>query len=635
MEMVPTSRIRNFGIIAHIDHGKSTLADRLLELTGCKSPSVRGASAGDKDCITDTGGIGAGIATTFATPPTLDTLPVERERGITVKAQAATMFYRPPPHQGDHAYYMLNLIDTPGHVDFTNEVSRSLTAIQGVLLVVDAVAGVQAQTMAHYWRVREHGLKAIIPIINKIDLPQADPHKTTMLLEKQLGLRMPPLLVSAKTGAGVPAILSAIIDHIPPPTVIAGAAAHAIVIDCWFKDFRGVICLVHVRAGHLRKDDQLRSHGSGAAAGRRWCVEEVGILQPEMIITPQLQAGQVGWLRCGMKQTTDVLIGDTLYEATNEYDKITREGPPLGTANSLPARLKPTVFAGCFPMTREQHEVTAQAIQKLSLNDSSVSNERIISTALGPGWRLGFLGSLHMDVFRQRLEQEFGVEVILTAPTVSYEVAYKDEPPTMWHLISCAEEYPEERRVASVRAFREPYVRANIIVPDSMIGPMLSLCSGARCIESNIQSLLEGEDRVKISVILPLVEIIGDFNDRLLSMSAGYASFDYEVIEGRLVELVKVAIRLNGDLVDVLSTVQPKLRAEGVARQLVGKLVKLLPRQQFTVAIQAVIGGKVIARETLPALRKDVIAKCVRREREERDLCHLHLNLTNLLLFIP
>lgn len=611
MEMVPTNQIRNFGIIAHIDHGKSTLADRLLELTGCKSSSVRGTSTGGKDSITgaDMSAINAMVST--ASPPTLDTLPVERERGITVKAQAATMFYR--PRQEDPPY-MLNLIDTPGHVDFTNEVSRSLTAIQGVLLVVDAVAGVQAQTMAHYWRAREHGLKAIIPILNKIDLPQADPQAAALLLEQHLGLRMPPLLVSAKTGAGVPAVLSAIIEHIPPPTVVADAAVQAIVIDCWFEEFRGVICLVHMRAGHLRKGDQLRSHGNGTRVqGRQWNVEEVGILQPAMIITPHLQAGQVGWLQCGMRQTTDVLIGDTLCAADNDQVM----GGPSGRINSLPARLKPTVFAGCFPVTREQHETTAQAIQKLLLNDSSVSSERIISTALGPGWRLGFLGSLHMDVFRQRLEQEFGVEVILTAPTVSYEVAYKDEPPTQWHPISCAEEYPDERRLGRVRAFREPYVRASIIVPDSMIGPMLSLCSGARCLDSDIQPLLEAGDRVKLSVILPLVEIIGDFNDRLLSISAGYASFDYEPIEGRSVELVKVAIRLNGDLVDVLSMVQPKVRADSVARQLVGRLVKLLPRQQFPVAIQALIGGKVIARETLPALRKDVIAKCVRKERRE------------------
>lgn len=434
LQDIPSERIRNFGIIAHIDHGKSTLADRLLELTGCLS---KNNSDG----------------------PTLDTLPVERERGITVKAQTASLFHRPPNGE----MHMLNLIDTPGHADFTYEVERSLAAMQGALLLVDAVSGVQAQTVAHYWRARDYGISAILPIINKVDLPQANVDLVMEQLEARLGINTldtPVLAISAKTGMNIEKIFPVILDHIPPPLANKDAPFQAALIDCWYREFRGVICMISVKEGTIKTGGIIKS----ATTDKRYVVEEVGILQPEPIKTGYLHAGQVGYVRCGMKSTHDALIGDTFLDlAANKPPKLT-----------LPPKLRPIVFAGMFPAIRDEYEAVSMAVDRLLLNDSSVRVERIVSTALGPGWRLGFLGSLHMDVFGQRLEQEFDVDVILTTPNVSYETIFKDGTIRM---ISSAEEYPGEKDIINVREFREPFVKATIIFPASVIGAVSSLCS--------------------------------------------------------------------------------------------------------------------------------------------------------------
>lgn len=565
---IPPERIRNFGIIAHIDHGKSTLADRLLELTGC--------------CKNTTGS------------PILDALPVERERGITVKAQSASMFY---PHNGQ--VYLLNLIDTPGHADFTNEVARSLAAMQGALLIVDGAAGVQAQTVAHFWRAREHGVQAILPVINKIDLPQTNIDACLEQIESQLDLAvydLPILAVSAKVGLHCEKVLPALVEHIPPPPPSARTDLpfQASLVDCWFKEFRGVICLISMVRGTLRPGDAIKS----AACDRLFTVDEIGILQPTLVRTDYLHAGQIGYIRCGMKSTQDALIGDTFYEPTHA-------APPN---IKPPKKMKPIVYCGMFPSVREEFEQVMAAVDKLLLNDSSVAAEKIVSVALGPGWRLGFLGSLHMDVFRQRLQQEFAVNVLMTSPNVRYEVVYKGSP-AVQQAISSPEDYPESSRLAQVKEFREPFVKATIICPASSFGSVSKLCSDSRCGQTLTDYL--STDRVRVTVDLPLLEIIGDFNDRLLSMSAGYASFDYEPLPPRPVDLVKIRVRLNGEPIDFLGSVQPRIRAEGVARNWVRKLAELLPRQQFAVPVQAVIGSKIIARETVPAMRKDVIAKCV------------------------
>jgi elongation factor 4 len=467
-------------------------------------------------------------------------------------------------------------------------------AMQGVLLMVDATAGVQAQTVAHYLRARG---RTVVPVINKVDLPQADVGMVMEQLEEQLGLdvfNMPVLAISAKTGLNVESILPAIIERIPPPEAVVEGKFEANLIDCWFREFRGVVCMIIVKRGAIKPGDSVKS----AANGRVFVVDEVRILQPELVRTDYLHAGQVGYIRCGMKSTHDALIGDTFYDPTETIDT---------TAITIPTKARPIVFAGMFPAVREEYDQVSIAVDKLLLNDSSVSAERIVSVALGPGWRLGFLGSLHMDVFAQRLEQEFDVNVILTSPNVSYEAIFKDKS---LRAISSAEEYPNTNELLNVRVFREPFVKATLIFPVSNIGSISQLCSESRCGETTIEYL--STDRVLMTADLPLVEIIGDFNDRLLSISAGYASLDYEPAGMRSVELVKIGVRLNGDLVDILSTVQPRSRAEPVGRGWVKKLATLLPRQQFPIAVQAIIGTKVIAREDISAVRKDVIAKCVR-----------------------
>lgn len=559
---LPPSRIRNFGIIAHIDHGKSTLADRLLQLTGCLTHPT--------------------------TTPSLDSLPVERSRGITVKAQTASIF---------HSGHLLNLIDTPGHADFSQEVGRTVGVIEGVVLVVDAVEGVQAQTVAHYGRAREGGAKAVVPVINKIDLPQANVDAVLEQLEGQLGLdifNMPVLTVSAKSGLNVQQVLPAIIERIPPPCEDAALEEplEVSLIDSWHREFRGVICLVGVRKGRLLPGTTIRS----VARGSTFVIDEIGLLQPpDLIRTDYLGAGQVGYIRCGMKSPQDAVIGDTFL-----LPSITLPDP---TRYPIPPRMTPVVFAGMFPALREEHDQVMLAMDRLLLNDSSVTSEKVTSVALGPGWRLGFLGSLHMDVFAQRLEQEFHVKVILTTPNVSYEAILKDGTSRM---IDSPESYPDP---ASVKEFREPLVKATLILPTSTIGAISKLCAEARCGETNLEYL--SMERAKMVTTLPMAEVIGDFNDRLLSISAGYASFDYEAAGRRPVELVKVGVRLNGDLVDILSTVQPRCKAEAVGRQWVTRLASLLPPQQFPIAIQAIIGTRIIARDTISALRKDVIAKCV------------------------
>lgn len=590
LSTIPPSHVRNFGIIAHIDHGKSTLADRLMELTGCIRPIQS------------------------MTGPVLDNLPVERQRGITVKTQAVTMFYH--NHNAHHSInsistmdssFLINLLDTPGHADFSNEVTRSLVAIQGVLLVVDATQGIQAQTVAHYHRVRESGLetKVIIPVINKIDLPTADPLRVQRQLQSELQLKFddPPLLISAKTGYGVETILPAIIKHIPPHPGTLNAPVQAVVIDCWYQEYYGVICLVRVKEGSLRVGQKLQSIKT---AERILTIDGLGILRPHPVATSAIGTGQVGWVRWDQKDIREIVIGDVLYDVALKpfsssisfTSPITRSSPPL-------------VFASFFPETRDDYDETADAIQKLLLNDASVHMERQHSPALGVGWRLGFRGSLHLDVFAQRLEQEFGVRVIVTPPTVRYRYQLKGEN-DIWHEISSADDFPDEKRLARVRSFTEPYVEARITFPTELFGSITKLCSECRMAESSIvASEQDGDGRSHLIAIMPLAEIIGDFSGRLLSLSSGYASVEYRLVEERAVKLVRVTLKLNGDPLEMLSVVHPAERADRAGRALVESLVKILPRQQFAVAIQATIGNRVIARETLSALCKNVIAKCV------------------------
>lgn len=392
--------------------------------------------------------------------PVLDALPVERARGITVKAQTASMFtmYR-------NEVYLLNLIDTPGHADFTNEVSRSLAAMQGALLIVDAAAGVQAQTVAHYWRAREAGVEAIIPVINKVDLPTADVDATLEQLDSQLDLdvfNMPVLCVSAKSGQGIAAVLPAIIERIPAPwNAIIEASLEAQLVDCWYREFRGVICMVYVRSGTIRLGASIKS----AVSEKSYTVDEIGILQPTLISTGYLHAGQVGYIRCGMKSTQDAVIGDTFFNPS----------APRPLNLTIPKKMRPIVYASMFPFLREEYDNVLVAVEKLLLNDSSVEMEKIVSVALGPGWRLGFLGSLHMDVFRQRLEQEFAVQVLMASPNVSYEVVYKGA--TEIQHINAAEDYPSDKLISKVAQFREPFVKATIICPTGSFGSIAQLCS--------------------------------------------------------------------------------------------------------------------------------------------------------------
>jgi len=550
-------QIRNFSIIAHIDHGKSTLADRLLETTGTISSRQKHEQV-------------------------LDKLQVERERGITVKAQTATLL-----HKYKDQYYILNLIDTPGHVDFSYEVSRSLYACQGALLVVDAAQGVQAQTMANFFLAFEQDL-TIIPLINKIDMANADPERIAKEMDKAFDIKRDEiLLISAKVGIGIDELLSAIIDRIKPPSGDAEKPFKGLLFDSWFDEYRGVICLIEVIDGMLKKGDKI----TAASTGDEYEVLEIGLMYPEPLPMGALYTGQVGYLISGMKTVKEARVGDTFYHTKK---------PVPALPGFKPA--KPMVFAGIYPVDTSDFELVRDAIEKLTLNDPSVHIEKESSVALGLGFRCGFLGLLHMDVFKQRLEQEYGVEIIVTSPSVPYRVVMLNGD---IETIENPSKFPDTVKILEVQ---EPVINATIITPKEYLGNLLKLCQDRRGVQSEMTYL--DENRLVLKYKMPLNEIITDFYDKLKSVSAGYASFDYEIIGYEPADLVKMNILLNGKIVDALSIIVHEDKAFYVGRQLTQKLKEVIHRQMFEIAIQAAIGAKVIARESVSALRKNVTAKC-------------------------
>jgi GTP-binding protein LepA len=546
-------QIRNFSIIAHIDHGKSTLADRILELTHAVSARDMRAQV-------------------------LDSMDLERERGITIKAQAVRVEWK--GHQ-------LNLIDTPGHVDFTYEVSRSLQACEGALLVVDAAQGIEAQTLANAYLALENNLE-IVPVVNKIDLPQADPEGASRQLAELLGddpARVLP--ISAKTGQGVEEVLDAIIDRIPPPAGDVEAPPRALIFDSAYDQYRGVVAFVRVIDGVFSPRMELRA----MAQGTRFEAQEIGAMSPAMLPLKALSAGEVGYVITGLKDVSELRVGDTL---TAEHD---------GAAQPLPGykEVKPMVFAGLFPTDSDTYPELRDALEKLKLNDAALFYEPETSQALGFGFRSGFLGLLHMEIVRERLEREFDLDLLVTAPTVAYRVRPQNDPD--WIEVHNPSDMPD-----AVEEVEEPYIKASVIVPKEYVGTVMELCNERRGSFDHMEYM--AEDRVHLTYELPLAEIVLDFYDALKSRTRGYASFDYDYIGFRPGTLVRVDILVGGDPVDALSLIIHREFAYDRGRLLVEKLREEIPRQMFDVAIQAAIGSRVIARETVKAKRKDVIAKC-------------------------
>ncbi|KAL4425285.1 hypothetical protein ABPG75_009301 [Micractinium tetrahymenae] len=553
----PPARIRNFSIIAHVDHGKSTLADRLLEATGA---------------------IAAGGQAQY-----LDKLQVERERGITVKAQTVSLVYR----HSDGADYLLNLIDTPGHVDFSYEVSRSLAACQGALLLVDASQGVQAQTVANFFLAFEQDL-AIVPVLNKCDMHSAEPGRVAQQLKDAFDIEPPECLrVSAKTGLGLCAVLPAVVERIPPPVGSPDGDLRMLLFDAYHDEYRGVVCLVEVLDGRVQKGDRI----TAASSGTNYEVGEVGLLAPEPYPTGELLTGQVGYMLVGMKDTRSARVGDTWHH----YRKPVPPLPGFKPAKSM-------VFAGIFPLSAAGFEQLQAAMERLTLNDASVTVRRENSNALGAGFRCGFLGLLHMDVFRQRLEQEHGASVIVTAPTVPCRVVL---PGGEERELQNPAEFPTSTKIAAVW---EPTVAATIVTPNDYVGSIMQLCQDRR---GDMQEhAVLGAGRTLLKYHLPLAELGGDFYDELKSVSSGYASFDYEEAEYRVADLQRLDILINGEAVDALARIVHRDKAQAVGRRLCTKLRDLMDRQQFEVALQAQAGGRIVARETLKAFRKNVLAKC-------------------------
>ncbi|KAI5341019.1 hypothetical protein L3X38_020293 [Prunus dulcis] len=570
LSQYPTERIRNFSIIAHVDHGKSTLADRLLELTGT-------------------------IKRGHGQPQYLDKLQVERERGITVKAQTATMFYKHNFHDadnnGDHEEpsFLLNLIDTPGHVDFSYEVSRSLAACQGALLVVDAAQGVQAQTVANFYLAFESNL-TIIPVINKIDQPTADPDRVKAQLKSMFDLdASDALLTSAKTGQGLEQVLPAVIERIPPPPGKSNSPLRMLLLDSYYDEYKGVICHVAIVDGMLGKGDKVLS----AATGQAYEILDIGVMHPELTPTGVLHTGQVGYVVTGMRSTKEARIGDTLYHNRTIVEPL----PGFKPAKHM-------VFSGLYPADGCDFEELNHAIERLTCNDASVSVVKESSTALGMGFRCGFLGLLHMDVFHQRLEQEHGAHVISTIPTVPYIFEYSDGSKVEVQNPATLPSNPKQR----VTACWEPTVLATIIIPSEYLGAVITLCSERR--GQQLEYSFIDSQRAFMKYQLPLREIVVDFYNELKSLTSGYASFDYEDAEYQQSDMVKLDILLNGQPVDAMATIVHNLKAQRVGRALVEKLKKHIDRQMFEITIQAAIGSKVIARETISAMRKNVLAKC-------------------------
>jgi GTP-binding protein LepA len=550
--------IRNFSIIAHVDHGKSTLADRLIQICG-------------------------GLDEREMQSQVLDNMALERERGITIKAQSATLFYKAL----DGQRYQLNLIDTPGHVDFSYEVSRSLAACDGALLVVDASQGVEAQSVANCYTATELGIE-VLPVINKIDLPSADPARVITEIEEIIGIEAKDaVLVSAKTGAGVPELLEVLIRRIPPPQGDPQAPLQALIVDSWFDNYVGVVSLVRVVNGTLRSGDKIRV----MSTGRAHLVDRLGRFTPKSVMLEELGAGEVGFVAAGIKEIDGAPVGDT----------ITGENRPASAALPGFKQVQPRVFAGVFPINAEDYEDFRDALAKLRLNDSALHYEPEVSTALGFGFRIGFLGLLHMDIVQERLEREYNLSLVTSAPTVVYEVATTDGKVG---LIDSPAKLPSPDRIAELR---EPIITANILVPPDYVGAVLGLCSEKRGVQKKMQFLA---NQVSLQYQLPLAEVVLDFFDRLKSASRGYASFDYEFSHFQAAPLVKLDILINGEKVDALAIIAHRDNAYQRGRELVDKMQELIPRQMFEVAVQAAIGAHIIARATVKALRKNVLAKC-------------------------
>ncbi|MCP5328775.1 MAG: translation elongation factor 4 [Steroidobacteraceae bacterium] len=553
-----SNHIRNFSIIAHVDHGKSTLADRLIQLCG-------------------------GLEDREMQAQVLDSMDIERERGITIKAQSVSLKYTAP----DGQRYQLNLIDTPGHVDFSYEVSRSLAACDGALLVVDASQGVEAQSVANCYTAIEQGLE-VLPVINKIDLPSADPPKVIREIEEIIGIEAQDAVrVSAKTGEHVPELLEEIVRRIPPPKGDPAAPLQALIIDSWFDNYVGVVSLVRVVNGTLKMGEKIRV----MSTGRAWQVDRLGRFTPKSIVATELSVGEVGFVIAGIKEIDGAPVGDT----------ITLDGRPCSVPLPGFKQVQPRVFAGLFPVNSDDYESFRDALSKLRLNDSALHYEPEVSGALGFGFRCGFLGLLHMDIVQERLEREYHLDLVTSAPTVVYEVAlaeggaeYVDNPAKL----------PSPNAIAEIR---EPIIVANILVPPDYVGAVLQLCNEKRGAQKKMLYLA---NQVSLQYELPLAEVVLDFFDRLKSATRGYASFDYEFSHFQAAPLVKLDVLINGDKVDALSIIVHRDNAYSRGRELVDKMHELIPRQMFEVAVQAAIGTHVIARATVKALRKNVLAKC-------------------------
>lgn len=556
--MTELSQIRNFSIVAHIDHGKSTLADRLIQGTGT-------------------------VAERDMKAQLLDSMDIERERGITIKANTVRIEY--PAKDGKT--YILNLIDTPGHVDFAYEVSRSMRAVEGSLLVVDASQGVEAQTLANVYQAIDAGHE-IVPVLNKIDLPAAEPERVKENIEDVIGLDASDAIpISAKTGLGIPDVLEAIVTRLPPPKGDRTAPLKAMLVDSWYDAYLGVVVMIRVMDGVIRKGDRIKMMQTGAVYG----IDKLAVLKPQMVDIPELGPGEIGVFTASIKQVRDTRVGDTI---THE-----RKGCDTPLPGFKPAQ--PVVFCGLFPVDANDFEALRDAIEKLALNDASFSYEMETSAALGFGFRCGFLGLLHLEVVRDRLEREYDLDLITTAPSVVYHLHMKDGEVRELHNPA---DMPD---LTYVDHIEEPRIRATIMVPDEYLGDVLKLCQDRRGIQ---EDLTYAGNRAMVVYDLPLNEVVFDFYDRLKSVTKGYASFDYQITGYREDFLVKMSVLVNDEPVDALSMMVHRDRAEARGRVMVEKLKELIPRHMFKIPIQAAIGGRVIARETLSALRKDVTAKC-------------------------
>ncbi len=554
-----SSLIRNFSIIAHVDHGKSTLADCLMKETGA-------------------------VTEREAQEQLLDKMDIERERGITVKSQTVRLNYRAK----DGREYMLNLIDTPGHVDFTYEVSRSLAACEGALLVVDAAQGVEAQTLANVYMALDNNLE-VLPVLNKIDLPSAETERVCREIEDIIGLDSSnAAMVSAKKGIGIPEVLQQVVDYIPPPSGDSGAPLRALIFDSWFDSYLGIVLMIRIVDGEVHVGDKIRF----MATGREYEVFQLGVFTPFPEQREELKLGEVGFLSASIKTIGHTIIGDTITTVGN----LDTEPLPGYT------EAKPMVFSGIYPVDSEQYEELKEALRKLSLNDSSLSYEMETSAALGFGFRCGFLGLLHMEIAQERLEREFNLQLITTAPSVVYQVHLKKG------VVISVDNPSQLPSPIEIEYIEEPYIRARVLTPQEYVGGIMKLAQERRGVQNHME--YPAPNRVMLEYEIPLNEIVLDFYDQLKSISKGYASLDYELIDFRKGALVKLDILLNGEMVDALSMIVPRDKAPFRGRELAKKIKEFIPKQMYEVAIQAAIGAKVIARETQGALRKDVTAKC-------------------------